>query len=245
MNMGDGDKDPTLDQPVAYDAEGQPLYAAPQTIEEGPLVEQQTVRIAAQPEKDIDEESQQKHQESLKAFPNLTLSDGEFVITVIERHAIGVFIPMAVTIGLIALIFAGLLFYPTILSYETEVVLPGVVPVTAIGLLLIVLIGLGGYAAVWIYLKNKLYLTNESLIQEVRLGLFSKREHTVSLARVEDASFRQVGIFQMALDYGTIQLSTVGDESSYKLQFVANPKQQMASVLSAIENFKDTTNNNS
>ncbi len=82
--------------------------------------------------------------------------------------------------------------------------------VLLIGSLLSLLFLVGGYIAIWVYTNNKFFLTNESVIQEVQNSLFSRHEQTVSLANIEDASYRQEGLIQSMLNYGSIRLSTVG-----------------------------------
>lgn len=256
------------DRPVAYDAEGKPLYAAPQ-----PSVSPNTPsHVTRMPEAHeghnfdprmraqygnepdvvhhprayepavatVSEELKRKHERSTKLYPHLNLSEGEFVILDIKRHPIGLFIPMSITIGLIIMLVAGLGLYPGFAAANAvngEV--PGLVEMTVIILCLIVIIGIGGYIAVWVYLRNAFYMTNESVIQEIQLSLFSKREQTVSLGSIEDASFRQNGILQTLLNYGTIRLSTEGEETTYRFQYVADPRSQIATLNNAIESFKN------
>jgi len=110
----------------------------------------------------------------------------------------------------------------------------------AVGLsLLLFLILLGGMAATYIYQSNRFYLTNESVIQEIQVTLFSKHEQTVSLSNIEDASYKQNGILQMILNYGTIRLSTEGDETTYRFTYVSHPKRHIAVLNNAVEAFKN------
>jgi hypothetical protein len=108
-----------------------------------------------------------------------------------------------------------------------------------IGTLFILLVGIGGYIAVWVYMNNKFFLTNESVIQEIQTSLFSRHEQTVSLINIEDASFQQHGILQTMLNYGSIRLSTEGDETTYRFEYVSNPKEQIATLNNAVEAFKN------
>jgi uncharacterized membrane protein YdbT with pleckstrin-like domain len=101
------------------------------------------------------------------------------------------------------------------------------------------LIAVIGGAAIWIYIKNQFFLTNEAVIQEIQYGLFSRREQTVSLGSIEDASYRQQGILQHIFDYGTMRLSTEGEETTYRFAYVENPKKQIATVNNAVESFKN------
>jgi uncharacterized membrane protein YdbT with pleckstrin-like domain len=107
------------------------------------------------------------------------------------------------------------------------------------GILMILLFLIGGYIAVWIYNSNRFFLTNESVIQEIQTGLFSHYEQTVSLVNIEDASYVQQGVFQAMFNYGAIRLSTEGDETTYRFSYVANPKQQIATLNNAVESFKN------
>ena len=82
-------------------------------------------------------------------------------------------------------------------------------------------------------------MTNERVIQEIQESLFSRREQTVSLGSIEDASFHQSGIVQTLFNYGTIRLSTEGEETTYIFRYVANPRAQVAVLNNAIEAFKN------
>jgi uncharacterized membrane protein YdbT with pleckstrin-like domain len=101
------------------------------------------------------------------------------------------------------------------------------------------LFSVGGYIAVLVYTNNRFFLTNESVIQEIQISLFSKREQTVSLANIEDASYHQRGIVQTLFDYGSIRLSTEGDETTYRFYYVAHPKKEIALLNNAVEAFKN------
>lgn len=92
--------------------------------------------------------------------------------------------------------------------------------------------------AYYVYINNKFFLTNESVIQEIQVSLFSRQEQTVSLGNIEDASFTQRGILQQILDYGDIRLSTEGDETTYRFSYVARPKDHIAKLNNAVESFK-------
>ena len=72
------DKSPDYNQPVAYDKDGQPLYAHPPTKEPVTAPEQFThVTRAIDPLKPtVSEETQRKHEESTKKYPTLNLSEG-------------------------------------------------------------------------------------------------------------------------------------------------------------------------
>lgn len=258
-------------QPVAYDADGRPLYHhPPQTGQPAPVVGQTTSHVTARPDmvdghnfdprirsqyanepdvvhvaREVDPKPfmispdvQAKHDQSVAKYPYLNLSEGEFVILDIKRHPIGMIIPVGITAVLVMaiLVFAGL--YPSIAT-QSLMTLPSPSVVVTIALLFSILVVLGGAVALWVYLQNQFFMTNESVIQEIQESLFSRHEQTVSLGSIEDASFRRSGILQTLLDYGTIRLSTEGEETTYIFRYVANPRKQIAILNNAIESFKN------
>lgn len=227
-------------QPVAYDSEGRPLYAAPPTPEQPKQPQFVHLSRAVEPEElTIPPEVKKRHDESVKRYPFLNLSSAEYVISAVRRHPIGLFIPVSLTILLVALTASLLINYSLVVEYFGIMDPPGFDAALLMGTLLIFLFLIGGYIAVWVYLNNKFFLTNESVIQEIQTSLFHKFEQTVSLANIEDASYRQQGILQMLLNYGSIRLSTQGDETTYRFYYVVNPKEHIAILNNAVEAFKN------
>ena len=249
---------------LGYDMNGQPLYGTPkvaarpapakQTAPQQPSGQPQTAfgddgqpqthyvhfsRAIAPEEQPVSPEIKAKHDESLQRFPWLNLSDGEYVISAVRRHPIGLFLPLFIGVLLIGLILSFAINYPYIMSSSGVMSPPDPGMVMVIAILLSTLIAAGTYIAVWVYQANRFFLTNESVIQEIQLSLLSKREQTVSLANIEDASYRQHGIVQSLFDYGAIRLSTEGDETTYRFSYVSHPKQQIATLNNAVEAFKN------
>lgn len=223
--------------PVAYDAEGKPLYAHPP--KEKPRVVH--VSRAVEPEKPvISEEVKERHERSQRLYPHLNLSEGEYVISAVRRHPIGLIIPMIIGAVMIILALLLLVNYTTfvnsvnlngVLAEPSSIVMPMI--------LFCVLVVLGLFVVYYVYTNNKFFLTNESVIQEIQASLFSKLEQTVSLANIEDASFTQDNVIQYMFNYGSIRLSTEGDETTYRFTYVANPKMHIAMLNNAVEAFKN------
>lgn len=227
--------------PVAYDVQGKPLYAHPP--KDTPKSEPQVVHIARPSElgdHKVSPELQQKHDISRNRYPTLNLSEGEYVISAIRRHPIGLVVPMI--IGVLLLSFALILLFNYDLFVQ-EFSLTGAAAnpaVAAIPILMFsALIVMGVYVVYYVYVNNKFFLTNESVIQITQNSLFSHREQAISLGSIEDASYTQNGIVQQIVGYGSIRLSTIGDESSYRFNYVTDPKKQIALLNSAVESFKN------
>ncbi len=230
-------------KPVAYDAEGQPLYAHPAATVQ-PAAPQPTVvhltRAVEPSQVSVSPEVKAKHDESVIQFPTVNLSEQEYVIRAIHRHPIGLFVPLTTGVLLVALALSILFNYDIIVKSMNLTGVMANIPVVA-GLILAftLLVSFGIYVAYYVYENNKFFLTNESVIQEIQTSLLAKQEQTVSLANIEDASYEQKGILQQIFDYGSIRLSTEGDETTYRFTYVAHPKDHIATLNNAVEAFKN------
>ncbi len=234
---------PDLSQPVAYDKDGRPLYAHPpaQSVVQPDAVVPQIVQMtrAADPQMPhISDEVKARHEASVAKYPSLNLSEGEYVISETRRHPIGMVGIIAVTALLVILVIGAMIAYPSFAA-QSMVNLPPFSSFVLPAVLFIILILLGGYIALYVYLSNKFFLTNESVIQEIQTSLFARHEQTVSLANIEDASYRQNGILQSFFNYGSIRLSTEGEETTYRFYYVSQPKKQIATLNNAVESFKN------
>lgn len=187
----------------------------------------------------ISDELMRRHEAAKRLYPDLNLSKGEYVIMKVHRHFIGLLAPVIVTTFMLSLLAAIWIMYPVILEENPASDLPSTAALGLIILPLGLLTALFGYIAIWVYMRNTFFLTNESVIQEIQHSLFAKREQTVSLGSVEDVSFRQVGVLQTMFNYGTIRLSTEGEETTYRFHYVSNPKRQVAILNNAVEDFKN------
>ena len=228
-------------QPVAYDAEGRPLYAHPYTPPLAPQPSVVHVARAVSPEKPaISPEAQRLHERSSRLYPTLNLSEGEYVLSAVHRHPIGLVVPLAVGTVLISIVLAVFFNYDLLVgTFALRGVLSEVATIAAPVWIFVILIALGMFVSYYVYVKNKFFLTNESVIQEIQTSLFSRQEQTVSLGNIEDASFTQRGMLQQILNYGDIRLSTEGDETTYRFSYVANPKDHIARLNNAVEAFKN------
>lgn len=229
-------------RPVAYDVNGQPLYAHPAdptTDQKSPI----SVHVSrpADPEAAvIDDATKLKHDESRRRYPALNLSASEYVIMEVRRHLVGLIVPFIFGIFLTSLTFAVLFNYDFVaktLGLSGAAADPATVFLPL--LLFILLVCLGVYIAYSVYTNNRFYLTNESVIQDIQMSLFHRREQTISLGSIEDASFVQDGLIQELIGYGTIRLSTIGDEDTYTFPFVGKPKDHIAVLNNAVESFKN------
>lgn len=219
-------------KPVAYDANGQPLYAHPPADES-------TLHTSA-PAQPIINDSESRHAESKHLHPELNLSDAEYIIATVRRHPIALAAPFGVGLVLIAAALSFLLNYDIIVSsFDIDSEWANPVAIALPVFLFSALVALGMYVAYFVYNNNRFYLTNESIIQKIQFSLLAKQEQTISLGEVEDVNYSQRGILQLFFNYGVIRLSTTGDEHTYKFLYVAKPKQEAAVLNNAVEAFKN------
>jgi len=227
-------------KPVAYDQYGRPLYAHPPVTAE-PQVVHMSRAVEPMPQQ-VSAETKKKHEESLRKYPGLNLSDGEFVISAIKRHPIGIvsiWAVVSVALLIVFVAFPALIANQGVLGNGFQLSSGMIASAGFVLLLLSILFILGGIIATVVYNGNRFYLTNESVMQHIQTSLFAKTEQTVSLANIEDASYRQQGIIQTLLGYGSLRLSTEGDETTYRFNFVADPQKQIGLLNDAVEAFKN------
>lgn len=243
-------------QPVAYDAQGRPLYLHPPTPDQGLSPGQQmppssaaataprtvyTQRPAEPMPYVVSEETKARHKRSLEIFPNLDLSDTEYVVRNAVRHPIGIFtIWFSEVFGMLVLAAVWLAF---MINPDAAVGwLDGgedKFNFTLVMLALEALLLLMGWIGSIIYNGNKFIVTNERVIQFVRTGLFSKRRKTINLRGIEDVSYRQNGIIQTLFGYGSMRLATIGDETTYRFSIVDQPEKQTKIINEAVQASKN------
>lgn len=187
-------------------------------------------------------ELEQLHTQSLLQYPSLPISAGEYVIHALRRNTVGLLAIWAVVGLLMVITLAILPLYALNIdgvaaAFSTAASrLPSplllVVPLLLIELLFV----LGGVAASWVYTENRLYLTNESIIEYVQDGLFNSRLRQINLTNVEDVSSHQRGIPQQIFNYGDIRISTKGYRTIYHFTFVNNPDRIVKIINDAVEN---------
>lgn len=229
-------------KPVAYSTDGKPLYYHPPK-ESADDNKTQVVHMtrSANPEKIVvSPEIKLKHERSVKEYPNLNLSESEYVIKSVRRHFIGMVPTIAVGTFLLGLSFFMLANSNSLIS-KINVADKTVYYDNFISAIFLFmgLVLLGCYLSYRIFANNRFYLTNESVIQELQISLLSKKEQTVSLMNIEDTSYTQRGLIQQLFDFGSIRLSTEGDETTYLFSYVSEPKKHIATLNNAIESFKN------
>lgn len=165
--------------------------------------------------------------------PNLDLMEDERVMVDIERHWVGRFrIWAGVILGIIVLLVAAGFFYYvdfTNVDFSDYLALACVLAAAAMPFI--------GAVFVRDYDEDYLIVTNLRLIENIRHTAFATVNQEISLNGIEDISFSQVTILQKVLNYGTIRMSTIGDEHTYEFTYVVDPAEQTKIIRRIVVDF--------
>lgn len=189
----------------------------------------------------VSEEEKKLHHKSKQLYPELSLSPGEYVLEAVRRHPVGLVAIWSVTLIISLLAIMLIFFYdfykddlisnmginPASLPSSSMLILPAFI--------LAIFFIAGGFIATYVYNKNRFYLTTESVIQFVQYSLFNSKQQIVNLINVEDVSADRRGILQHILNYGTLRLSTQGEETIYRFQLVSDPSGVVSRINDATE----------
>lgn len=187
----------------------------------------------------MDDTNRARHEQSLRDHPYLNLSEGEYVIILVRKHWLALALPLSVGIIILAALWTIQTNYAMIaaqLGLTGPAADPTALFLPTLAFSLFIMFGM--FAVYFVYERNRFVLTNESVIQQIQFSIFAKREQIVGLGSIEDSSYTQSGIFAHIFNYGTIRLSTVGDEHTYVQNYVPNPRREISLLSNAVEAFK-------
>lgn len=167
----------------------------------------------------------------------MNLSGNEYVIRAIGRHPIGQLgIWMSMSF-LSLLVLVGFVFYASHFN-SLSLHVHGLPPVAIMAIptvLLWILFGVISWISNIVYNGNRIYLTNESIIQHVQTGLFATKNEQLNLVKVEDVTVIQNGILPKMLDYGTVEIDTMDSSDSHVLTLVRSPQTAANAIHNAAE----------
>lgn len=190
------------------------------------------------------EEIEQRHNESVRDYPEISdLHRNEFVMLEIRRHPLFIGFIWASWLAVLILVTSAWLI---LTSTNVQPMLFGTSSGTnfygflgmVVGLVDILVIVLA-YISHKVFSGNKMFVTSERVIQFKMNSLFDEQVQTIDLGSIEDVSFHQKGVMSMLFNFGTVRMSTVGDETTYALPLVKNPskiKNEAARIIQAVKN---------
>ena len=176
-----------------------------------------------------------RHERSKKDFPGLPLKEGEYVEFAFRRARICLLmIIFGTAFGVIVVLLAfllALLGQPMIDEMGRNFLFIILFALLATAVII-------GAISTVVHTGNKLYITNQRVIQIVVDSIVSTSRNAIDLASVEDVSFHQKGILQTMLSYGTLRLATVGDETTYTFKYSDISPEDLEALSKMITNAK-------
>jgi hypothetical protein len=180
-----------------------------------------------------------RHARSKKDFPYLNLEEHEYVELAIMRSKKGLAMILAgglvamLALGVIAILLIGAISRTKAIEPETMhyflIFLVSLYAILIVSLLI----------AAKVYLANKLFVTNKRVIHFSQSSLLAKSMNVIELSRIEDVSFKQEGLLAHLLSFGTLRMSTVGDETTYTFQYVDTPEDELTIIAHLIHKAKN------
>lgn len=177
-----------------------------------------------------------RHARSKKDFPHLKLEEGEYVELAFSRAKICLTAIMVGTIAAFALIL--LVFIITMASGVLSSDDMGRNFLAVVFTTIIAVIFIAAIISLRIYRGNKLFITNKRVMQFSMTSLVSSSVNIIDLSSIEDASYHQKNIFQKIFKYGTLRLSTVGDETTYTFPFSDISAEELKQIAYLVSNVK-------
>lgn len=179
-----------------------------------------------------------RHERSQKDFPNIRLEEDEYVEFAFSRAKICLLGILGSVAGGLIIILLAFLF---VLMHQSSIDEMGKHFLFIILFALLASAILIGLIAMRIYNGNKLIITNKHVIQFIMNSLVSNSVNIIDLGSIEDASFRQDSIWQKLFHFGTLRLSTVGDETTYTFKYSDIAPEDLKTITKLITSAKKIT----
>lgn len=173
---------------------------------------------------------QADHDRSVHDYPDIHFSPTEYVVIDVERSFWGI-----VRIWLLAVASFIVLGIVTVLIDQTSPINMGDTPMIGLLIVTIVLPLLIGFVGTSVYNQNRFIVTNERIIANIQYTPFAHRNQNIEIEHIEDCSYAQNNPLQLMLNYGSIRLSTVGNEQTYLFTCVKNPAEQFRTVNNVVQ----------
>lgn len=173
---------------------------------------------------------QADHDRSIHDYPNISFSPTEYVVIDVQRSPWGI-----ARVWLFALLIFLAMGAIAILMHQTSPIEMSTAVYAGLFIATIAATALVGIVGTHIYRNNSFIVTNERVISHIQTTPFAVRTQNVELEHIEDCSVAQVTPAQHLLNYGSIRLSTVGDEQTYLFTFVDRPREQFSVINRVVQ----------
>jgi uncharacterized membrane protein YdbT with pleckstrin-like domain len=161
------------------------------------------------------------------------LEPGEHILTVVHRSIIALIgVYLEIIAGVAALVALILVLSPNTFR---DISNGSSNSLLAIAVLFIALVIIILALVTYIYLQNKLLITDRSLIQITQRGPFAHKASRLSMSNVEDVSANQRGLLATIFGYGTLLVQTAGTLDNFEFTYCPNPNTHAHQILESRE----------
>lgn len=157
-----------------------------------------------------------RHDRSVKDFPLLKLEEDEYVEFAFKRAKICFMLIFGTVAAALIVVLA--IFLLVLMSQSTLDAMARNFMYILLAVLILTAV-IAAYIATMIFSKNRLYITNKHVIQYNMRHPLATSINIIDLPSVEDVSYSQNGFLQKFFRYGTLRLSTIGDETTYTFPY--------------------------
>jgi len=164
----------------------------------------------------------------------------EILIGEMGRHAIGIL--LIVFNGTILLLVVLTLLFIGI--RQQDIFLGGVGqagnfdasgPLTVVAVVVALLLTLGTFIAIYVYINNYLILTDRKVVLISSKNIFARRISQLSIGDIQDVTVDQPTFFSRFFKYGTIYIETAGEQANFSFAFAAKPFECSKAIVDSHE----------
>ncbi len=149
------------------------------------------------------------------------LEPEEHLVTVIKKHFIGLIgIYLELAVGIMAILA---MIYFAIFGFFNDGSTSSKGLAVAATIFIIALLVIFMMAAIYVYRKSQLLVTNKGVVQILQYAPFNKKISRLSMANVEDVNVEQRGVLASIFNYGTLTIQTAGQEDNFIFSMCPKP----------------------
>lgn len=171
-------------------------------------------------------------------FMNLFEHDpSEVILKQGLKHEIGTWFILAITVISIALVLFGtsLLLTDNIVLGMNDISVEVKALSSFVALILCVIIAAIAFAAMIVFRKSRMILTNQKIVYIRYHSLFSREISQLNIGEVEDVNVAQHTIWDRIFKMGTITIETAGEQNNYVFTHVVHPHEFAKLTIQAHE----------
>lgn len=183
-----------------------------------------------------------RHERSKKDFPKLKLEKDEYVEIALSRA------PLCLLMIWLGVILATIIFATVLLI--SSLAIPGLNEtgrsfMWLLFFIFLVVFIICGIFGTMVFKGNRMYITNKRITQQRMISPVVSSVNIIDLSAIEDVSFRQTNLLQKIFHYGTLRLSTVGDETTYTFPFSNVTSEELAKIVELVNYDREHNDNES